>query len=319
MITISTGISENMDQKQLVDIVYDLQKELRAKEASGQKERAVFEQKISLLKVQLKEGKEREINTKKMYEAMLAALNTPGNEPIKITKELKLINESHKKALMETKNKQGIIINTLKKQINDLRVLVMQQENEIKEQEKIYNEKSNEAESKQKLLINQLKEIESDNKKKIAKIEMESEKNIIKMKEVLTKANDEHSKELNKLKENYDSTLKEIKEIYEKERLDTEEKLCIANNTIKCLEEKTKESEEIYNNKLNIKNENKNHDTNKKLSHRKNNPIEDDDEFKQQISILKAYVANSNSSILRTQSKNSKKNLTSIVSTYNRN
>ncbi|CAI2383141.1 unnamed protein product [Moneuplotes crassus] len=61
--------------------VSSLQKKLQAREASFDKEKAVLEQKVKLMKIELAEVTEREKSQSKMYELMLSALKSEAESP----------------------------------------------------------------------------------------------------------------------------------------------------------------------------------------------------------------------------------------------
>eukprot|EP00826_Nyctotherus_ovalis_P020713 TRINITY_DN16536_c0_g3_i1.p1 TRINITY_DN16536_c0_g3~~TRINITY_DN16536_c0_g3_i1.p1 ORF type:complete len:363 (-),score=99.16 TRINITY_DN16536_c0_g3_i1:527-1615(-) len=208
MITTEAFLSDNLSQNQLLALVYELQKQLRAKEMAAQKERAVMEQKVQLLEAQVKEGKEREVSMKKMYETMIGALNPEAD----CGKEGK---GGVCREVSEGKDKQLDTIVALKLQVSNLKALIARSESEKKRQESAHRQRLAEVETKEKLLEGKLREIENKSKQRMSLTAMEFEKKIIMLNDALNRTNEEHSKEIVKLKIQYEQSLNEIKDIYE--------------------------------------------------------------------------------------------------------
>ena len=247
MITTKVNSPKNMTKDQLIEMIYDIQKQFRNKETSYIKDKAILEQKITLLKTKVKEGEERESNMKRMYDSMLTALNPSINNTTNIEKEIAFINEIHKKELKEIKDQYNEIIKSLKNQINDFRLKKERQDNEGKKEQEIIHKRISKAEDKERIIEAKFKEMDSENRIRIKFIEIEAEKKLMKLKEILIKTNSEHKEELNQLKEQYEKVIKEIKADYEMEKIVTEQKLLEANNINKELQ---------IINKTQIKNEN---------------------------------------------------------------
>ena len=214
-------LATDMPQEELVKIGHDLQKQLHIKDIAYRKDKALLEQRIELLQIQIEEGKEREENMKKMYESMLGALNvSENNDKVKIMKEM------HEKELKEMKQLQVEVNAVLKGQINDLRVSLSQCKNELKLIQKL----NKSLETKVQESESQIKELEA---------ELEEEKRKLKLllneDPLLEKVHKEHSKELERVKEQYEHLVQEIKSIYEKEKNAMEMKLEKTNEEIKEL------------------------------------------------------------------------------------
>ena len=224
------NLSSEMSSKQLIEIGYDLQRQLRAKEAAAKKEKAILEQKIELLEKQINEAKEREDNMRKMYDTMITALKPSENN--KPAKELELINEMHKKELAENKQKHIELANNFERQIDELRGVLGEREHEI-EKLKMQNEV---IEKKYKEELVNSNRILKDLQEKLVLLE-----NMKDTKELNVK----HNIDPNEIKQKYDQSLKEIKKIYEGERIVNKEKLEKANNEIKTL----KQQHEDYRNR----------------------------------------------------------------------
>eukprot|EP00826_Nyctotherus_ovalis_P021520 TRINITY_DN16969_c0_g1_i4.p1 TRINITY_DN16969_c0_g1~~TRINITY_DN16969_c0_g1_i4.p1 ORF type:complete len:320 (+),score=106.64 TRINITY_DN16969_c0_g1_i4:154-1113(+) len=229
MITASMVLSEDMSSKQLVEIGYDLQKQLHFKDALYKKERAVLEQKISLLEMQVRESKEREVSMKSMYEKMIEALNTSAADTTK-AKELELITELHSKEVAELKHTQLGAILSLRQEVSDLRLSLAQSELECTE----LSAARKECVAK----LQEVQEVKGKLEERVRELESEGRKGEGSSNEVLEKAREEYGKELSKVKEKYETSLKKIKSIYEKERAVHENKLKKANAIIKSLENK---------------------------------------------------------------------------------
>jgi len=250
MITASTILSTDLSQKQLIEIGYDLQRQLRAKEAMASKEKAVLMQKIELLEAEIKEGKEREINMKKMYDTMIRALKPSSNN---VPKEIDLINEMHSKQLADTKQRQLELTASFEKKINDLKTSLVQCENERRneirqkeELEKMYKAKLEELGGKYKELEQRAINLNCARKDKEEITAVNTEVKLNELNSLLNKTKSEHAKELAKLKESYNNSLNEIKQIYEQEKANIEAKLEKANVLIKSLQENKESLQEIY-------------------------------------------------------------------------
>ena len=230
-----------MSAEHLVEIAYELQKQLRAKEASAGKEKAVYEQRIELLEIRVKEAQERGENMKKMYEAMLSALKPVAGETSQIAKEILLINELHKKDLASIKQRHNEVVSSLNRQIDDLRNALAQYESEnIKEQMK---QSDVELSYKERLLDRDMRQRELE--ARIGKMEAERfrvhEGTIMNTKfasenDELGRVKEEHRKELNRIKDQYNNVFQEIKQIYQQERQMSEVKLERASKLIKTLQ-----------------------------------------------------------------------------------
>lgn len=75
---------------------------MRIKESDYQKKIALYEQKLELLEVQLKEAEERELNQKKMYDRMFQAIEESSGNQSKRQEEL--FNASHSSISKELEN-----------------------------------------------------------------------------------------------------------------------------------------------------------------------------------------------------------------------
>lgn len=340
MITTSVLLSENMSSKQLVEIGYDLQKRLHIKEGIAQKEKAVLEQKIMLLELQIKEGKERELNLKKMYDSMLTALNPSNESTSKLTKEIEMINEMHRKDLAELKQRHLETVISFKQQINDLKALNSKYEAELAEKDELqqnYKEKFEESEVKEKLMESRIKEMELNIKKKEEMATMKAEANEMQSNIALDKVRNEYKKEINKVKAKYEHTLKEIKSIYEKERVNTEAELRKANNTINAIETRKRghnksmmqcpsidESNDASSVYRTCGNRLENHNSLEygkfqSISIKPKESIEDDIEFNRQITNLKTYLNRMESREEVPSIKIQEQNSPSIDKTFNDN
>eukprot|EP00826_Nyctotherus_ovalis_P057484 TRINITY_DN7861_c0_g1_i12.p1 TRINITY_DN7861_c0_g1~~TRINITY_DN7861_c0_g1_i12.p1 ORF type:complete len:295 (+),score=58.79 TRINITY_DN7861_c0_g1_i12:179-1063(+) len=234
MITVSTILNTNLTQKQLIEIEYDLQRQLRAKEAEATKEKAVLAQRINLLEMEIKEGKEREVSMRKMYDTMIRALKPATNN---VPKEINLINEMHNRQLAEAKQRQIDLTIDFEKKINNLRASLLEYENERKsmedqrqQMERVYRAKLEESEARCRELEKRTAYTDhARNQKGVITPDTEAE--------LLEKAKNEHSKELAELNNHHDQPLAEIKQMHEQERLSMKNKLEEANALIKSLQE----------------------------------------------------------------------------------
>jgi hypothetical protein len=234
----------------LIEIGYDLQRQLRAKEAMASKEKAVLMQKIELLEAEIKEGKEREVNMKKMYDTMIRALKPSSNN---VPKEIDLINEMHSKQLADAKQRQLELTANFEKKINDLRTSLFQCENERRNEiqqkeeiERVYKAKLEEVERRCKELEQRAIDLSYARKDQEEFATINTETKLNELNNLLDKTKTEHSKEIAKLKENYNNSLNEIKEIYEQEKVNVEAKLEKANAVIRSLQKNKEEVHESY-------------------------------------------------------------------------
>eukprot|EP00826_Nyctotherus_ovalis_P057587 TRINITY_DN7882_c0_g1_i17.p1 TRINITY_DN7882_c0_g1~~TRINITY_DN7882_c0_g1_i17.p1 ORF type:complete len:497 (-),score=110.82 TRINITY_DN7882_c0_g1_i17:147-1637(-) len=243
MITASTILSTDLSQKQLIEVGYDLQRQLRAKEAAASKEKAVLMQKIELLEMEIREGKEREVSMKKMYDTMIRALKPSSNN---VPREIDLINEMHSKQLAEAKQRQAELAASFEAKINELRASLAQSENERKNGERqreemgrVYRVRLEEMELKCK----KVGECVNDEREEFDVLSDKAK--VGELNELLDKVRSEHSEELARLKEQYDSSLDEMKQMYEQEKSNMEAKLKKANTVIRSLQD-TKMVQEDY-------------------------------------------------------------------------
>lgn len=236
MITASAILNTNLTQKQLIEIGYDLQRQLRARETEAAREKAVLAQRIDLLAAEIREGKEREANMRKMYDAMIVALKPAANN---VPKEINVINEIHNKQLAEAKQKQIDLTTDFEKKTNDLRASLLEYENERKrledqkqQMERVYRAKLEESEIRCRELEKRINITPVKNQKEITTLDIEAELND----SLLEKIKNEYSKELTELKSYYNQVLAEIKRIHEREKLSIEDKLEKANTFIRSLQ-----------------------------------------------------------------------------------
>lgn len=238
----SIPLSAEMSADHLVEIAYELQKQLRAKEATAGKEKAVYEQKIELLEIRIKEAQERGENMKKMYEAMLSALKPLAGDTSQPAKEILLINELHNKDLADIKQRHGEIVSSLSRQVEDLKGALAQYENESRKE--LARQGDVELNYKGKLLDRKMKQKELE--ARIGKMEAErlriNEDVIVNTKEMveseeLERVKEEHRKELERIKEQYSNVFQEIKQIYQQERQMSEVKLERASSLIRTLQD----------------------------------------------------------------------------------
>jgi len=82
--------------------VHDLRKEMRQKECDFEKQKAILQQKVELLELQLRESQEREENAKKMHETMMSALRS-GEDEGKSSKESELAQQLLKREMQDAK------------------------------------------------------------------------------------------------------------------------------------------------------------------------------------------------------------------------
>jgi len=76
----SLNLADRLKQEQDMQT---MKKEMRQKEAELKKENAILHQQVELLKIQLQESQEREINLKKMNENVMNALKRDIESPAK--------------------------------------------------------------------------------------------------------------------------------------------------------------------------------------------------------------------------------------------
>eukprot|EP00826_Nyctotherus_ovalis_P003770 TRINITY_DN10774_c0_g3_i6.p1 TRINITY_DN10774_c0_g3~~TRINITY_DN10774_c0_g3_i6.p1 ORF type:complete len:453 (-),score=108.44 TRINITY_DN10774_c0_g3_i6:90-1448(-) len=249
MATSLIAISEDMTKEQLIEIGLDLQKQFRSADAAHRKEKALLEQRLELLQMQIEEGKVREESMKKMYESMLNALDSSGIEDEKRRKETALTKELHEKELAELKQLHTEVAAVLKGQINDLRSTLSQCEDELK-----ITKKQNAAlEQNCKAKTFECEELEAkllkadaERKKLEENIESSAEERDERL--IVDKAKNMHSEELERVKKQYNETINEIMSIYEREKSAMELRLERANseiNELKSYKERYKKNESL--------------------------------------------------------------------------
>ena len=80
-----------------------MKKDIRQKEAQFVKEKAILEQKVELLEIQLKDVHEREENFRKMHETMISVFKAEAEQSIRTPREVELASRLHKKDMEELK------------------------------------------------------------------------------------------------------------------------------------------------------------------------------------------------------------------------
>ena len=84
-----------------------MKKEIRQKEAQFVKEKAILEQKVELLEIQLKDVHDREENFRKMHETMISVFKAEAEQSIRTPREVELASRLHKKDMEELKGDHG--------------------------------------------------------------------------------------------------------------------------------------------------------------------------------------------------------------------
>lgn len=227
-------------QKYLMDQtdVLDMQKQIRAKEALFKKDKAVLEQKVQILELQILESKEREDSIKKMYETMMSALNNT-NEGNTIPKELIFAAELHKKEVEELNKKHKESLLEQEKQINELKKKLDEKEANYREMETVIQTQQNEVverraetESVKKECEAKINDIREDMKKEKEKLELETQNRIVSNNLAIEKVKADSTREMERIKQQNAVALNDIKCIYEQEKRGIEEKLQKAHSDI---------------------------------------------------------------------------------------
>ena len=94
-----------------------MKKEIRQKEAQFVKEKAILEQKVELLEIQLKDVHDREENFRKMHETMISVFKAEAEQSIRTPREVELASRLHKKDMEELKGDHGRQLQTLEREL----------------------------------------------------------------------------------------------------------------------------------------------------------------------------------------------------------
>ena len=99
------------------DACSQMKKDIRQKEAQFVKEKAILEQKVELLEIQLKDVHEREENFRKMHDTMISVFKAEAEQSIRTPREVELASRLHKKDMEEIKGEHGRQLQTLEQEL----------------------------------------------------------------------------------------------------------------------------------------------------------------------------------------------------------
>lgn len=174
---------------------------------------------------------------------MISALRPNVSESGKMAKEIEMINDMHQKELVESKQRQQEITNSLERQISELKLSNAQRENECKAQvrkteevDREYREKLAAAETRYKELEGKVARLESCTNRQQEAAAIDAQARAANAGTLLEKAKCDHVQELEKTRQTYEAAMKEIKFIYEREKMINEARLEKANNEIRMLQ-----------------------------------------------------------------------------------
>ncbi|CAD8098130.1 unnamed protein product [Paramecium sonneborni] len=227
-----------------------LKKNFLIKENEWKKDKALYEQKIQLLELQLEDYKLREINQKKLNDTITQAIDISGKTQQKSYSEFQKSMEvqfSNNKKYQECITKLEEKLRGLNEQLND-------KENQFKDLEILQqkqhftNEHKFQAleQEKQQLLQevcklkDQLQKIEDNYKSKEQLLKLQCEQEIQKMK-------DSSFKDMQEKQLDYDQRYQQLAQLYEKEKDQLQQRLIKSQNTIKKYQEhiESKENQQL--------------------------------------------------------------------------
>ncbi|KAL4506443.1 hypothetical protein ABPG72_000014 [Tetrahymena utriculariae] len=219
----------------LTEEIHILKKQMNQKENEFKKDRAVLEQNIDLLKLQIQEYKKREENLKKMNETIMNSLNDIANQGnnSKIFKEIQLNYEQHNKELVESRTKLQLNINNLenenrvlKDQLNEMKLQMKDLEIAV-EKEKMNNERALEANYLDRT------QMENDLQKQHLITEEVFSKEKLALEAKYQELNHNKDQQILEQREKYEEKIRQLQANFEKEKSALEQRIQKNLNTIR--------------------------------------------------------------------------------------
>ncbi len=232
------------------------------KEAQSKKDKAVYEQRVELSELQLKEWKTREESLRRMHDATVAAFKNASTGNSDLPKELEISNALHKKELEELKLRHATSIDSLERQVAELRAARAESDSTLKQLAATHAQTEDdhrrmlaECESRCRELQRRLKQAEDDKAKEHEIVEMAAQVQTATRNAAIEKLQAEHAKEVERLQQQSERALSDIKYLHEQERLVLETRLDKLSNELRLAQSNPEPSasahlQEIQNNYL---------------------------------------------------------------------
>ncbi|CAD8157400.1 unnamed protein product [Paramecium octaurelia] len=234
---------ENNEQEDCIQ----LKKNFLIKEHEWKKDKALYEQKIQLLELQLEDYKTREINQKKLNDTITQAIDISGKTQQKSYSEFQKSMEvqfSNNKKYQECVTKLEEKLRCLNEQLNDkenqLKDLeILQQKQQIMNEHKIQTLEQDKQYLNQEVntLKEQLQKLEENYKSKEQLLKLQCEQEIQKIK-------DGSFKDMQEKQSDYDQRYQQLAQLYEKEKDQLQQRLLKSQNTIKKYQDHIESNQE---------------------------------------------------------------------------
>ncbi|CAD8078259.1 unnamed protein product [Paramecium primaurelia] len=224
-----------------------LKKNFLIKEHEWKKDRALYEQKIQLLELQLEDYKTREINQKKLNDTITQAIDISGKTQQKSYSEFQKSmeiqftnNKKYQECVTKLEEKLRCIneqLNDKENQLKDLEIL--QQKQQIMNEHKIQTLEQDKQYLNQEVstLKDQLQKIEENYKSKEQLLKLQCEQEIQKIK-------DTSFKDMQEKQSDYDQRYQQLAQLYEKEKDQLQQRLIKSQNTIKKYQDHIESNQE---------------------------------------------------------------------------
>ncbi|CAK62726.1 unnamed protein product (macronuclear) [Paramecium tetraurelia] len=235
---------ENNEQEDYIQ----LKKNYALRENEWKKDKALYEQKIQLLEIQLEDYRTREMNQKKLNDTITQAIDISGKTQQKSYTEFQKSievqmanNKKHQDSISKLEEK----LRCLNEQLNEKEIQIKDLELQQQKQQITYDHKIQSLESEKQYLNqeiskykDQIQKNEENSKSKEQVLKLQCEQEIQKIK-------DNFFKDMQEKQSDYDQRYQQLAQLYEKEKEQLQQRLIRSQNTIKKYQTHIESNQEV--------------------------------------------------------------------------